>query len=84
MHSPDDEEESVCVCVILLFSVQLVARGVPYTTTLYRACLVFVHTDYKQNLIGGHPKAKKKWEKERENLDGLPRKVGRKWPGYEA
>ena len=54
----------VCVCVILLFSVLLVARGVLYTTTSYRACLVFVHTDYKQNLNGGHPEAKKKREKE--------------------
>ena len=65
----------VCVCVHLLFSVQLEARA-PYTTTSYRACLVFVHTDYMQNLMRGHPKAKKK-EKRKQSLGGVPRKVGR-------
>ena len=76
---------NMCVCVccsIILRSVH--GQRSPLSTTTYRACLVFVHTDYKQNLIRGHPKAEKKLEKEKWKVGGVPLKAGGKWLGYEA
>ena len=75
------ERASTCVCVLLLYSVQLGGQRSPLSTT-YRAYLFIQHTaNHIEESCWRHPEGKKKRIVETEEWEsGLPLKVGGEWP----